>query len=535
MWSSALWRQFKLRPALPPVPAISTQCSAEVSLQLKRMELFSFLGSNILTLLLSLLFLALLWRSRSKQSQPSRLPPGPAPWPFVGSLLHVDLKQPYKSYLKLSQQYGPVFTVWLGSKPVVVLSGYRTLRDAFVSQGEEFSGRANYPILQKVTDGYGLLVSSGDRWKELRRFSIMTLKNFGMGRRSIEERIQEEAKCLVDAFAEHGDSAFNPKFLLCNAVSNVVCSIVFGKRFDYHDSQFKSLLNVIDNYFTFLSSSRGQLYNMFPRVFERLPGPHHLALGGVRRLRELIREEALRRLGDLNADEPRDYIEAFLVKMQEEKHNPNSTFNYDNLTSSVWNLFSAGTETTSSTLRHTLLLMQKYPNVQARIQKEIDEVIGPLRSPTAQDRQNMPYTDAVVHEIQRSLDLSPTAVPHKVLKDTEFKGYTIPQGTMVIPLLSSVLSDPELWKHPDTFDPENFLDEKGSFKKNDAFLAFGLGKRVCLGEGLARMELFLFFTSLLQKFTFTGTEPPEQIETNPQYCSFGRMPRTYQCYARLRA
>uniref|UniRef100_A0A4W5KEP1 Uncharacterized protein n=1 Tax=Hucho hucho TaxID=62062 RepID=A0A4W5KEP1_9TELE len=114
----------------------------------------------------------------------------------------------------LSKKYGSVFTVWLGSKPVVVISGYQAIKDAFVNQGEEFSGRANYPMLMTVSNGYGLLVSSGKSSKDLRRFSLMTLKNFGMGRRSIEERVQEEAKMLVKAISEYGGRLFFLVFFL---------------------------------------------------------------------------------------------------------------------------------------------------------------------------------------------------------------------------------------------------------------------------------------------------------------------------------
>ncbi|XP_066560014.1 cytochrome P450 2M1 isoform X1 [Amia ocellicauda] len=499
------------------------------------MDIFSVLEINFLSVLIGFLCIILVLINRCKQSLNSRLPPGPSPLPIVGNLFQMDVKQPYKYYLEISRKYGSVFTVWLGSKPVVVLSGYETIKDALVSQGEEFSGRANYPVLMKVTRGYGLLVSSGARWKELRRFSITTLKNFGMGRRSLEERIKEEATYLIEALRKHGDSAFNPKELLCNAVSNIIYSIVFGQRLDYDDNQFKFLLSVIDHYFRFLSSSNGQLYNMFPWVCQHLPGPHHQLFEGHRKLREYVKKEADQRLENLDRESPRDYIEAFLVRMEEEKGQPHSEFVYENLVSSVWNLFSAGTETTSSTLRHGLLLMQKYPHVQERIQREIDDVIGSSRSPSVQDRQNMPYTDAVIHEVQRSMDLTPTAVPHKMMRDTEFKGYCIPKDTMVLPLLSSVLSDPKLWKNPHTFDPENFLAEDGSFRKSDAFLAFGLGKRVCLGEGLARMELFLFFTSLLQRFTFSSTQPLEEINISPECCSFGKIPRSYYCHVKLRS
>ncbi|XP_056127135.1 cytochrome P450 2M1-like [Rhinichthys klamathensis goyatoka] len=201
------------------------------------------------------------------------------------------------------------------------------------------------------------------------------------------------------------------------------------------------------------------------------------------------------------------------------------------MVSSAWNLFCAGTETTSSTLRHSLLLMMKHPDVQERVQREIDEVVGQDRWPSIEDRQRLPYTDAVIHEVQRSMDLAPIAVPHKTMCDTEYNGYVIPKGNGLVPPLSSVRIDPKWWKNPDCFDLENFLNEEGQFKKNDAFVAFGMGKRVCLAEALARTELFLFFTSLLQHFTFKAMVPPEELDTTPTNSSFGRIPRTYECYA----
>uniref|UniRef100_A0A8C7UJZ9 Uncharacterized protein n=1 Tax=Oncorhynchus mykiss TaxID=8022 RepID=A0A8C7UJZ9_ONCMY len=496
------------------------------------MDVLHILQTNFVSIVIGFVVIILLWMNRGKQSN-SRLPPGPSPIPLLGNLLRMDVKAPYKLYMEVRQKHGSVFTVWLGSKPVVVISGFQAIKDAFVTQGEEFSGRANYPVIMTVSKGYGVLVSSGKRSKDLRRFSLMTLKTFGMGRRSIEERVQEEAKMLVKAFGEYRDSVVNPKELLCNCVGNVICSIVFGHRFENDDPMFQLIQKAVDAYFHVLSSPIGAMYNMFPRIVWCFPGNHHEMFAIVNKAKDYIQEQAEIRLKTLNISEPQDFIEAFLVKMLEEKDDPNTEFNNDNMVMTAWSLFAAGTETTSSTLRQSFLMMIKYPHIQESVQKEIDEVIG-SRVPTVDDRVKMPYTDAVIHEVQRYMDLSPTSVPHKVMRDTEFYNYHIPEGTMVLPLLSSVLVDPKLFKNPDEFDPENFLDENGVFKKNDGFFAFGVGKRACPGEALARVELFLFFTSLLQRFTFTGTKPPEEINIEPLCSSFGRVPHSYDCYIELR-
>ncbi|XP_036418627.1 cytochrome P450 2M1-like isoform X1 [Colossoma macropomum] len=475
-------------------------------------------------------------RGKERRLPLERLPPGPSPAPVLGNFLQLRVKEPYKHYLELSKKYGPVFTVWFANTPVVVISGYQALKDSMIVLGEEFSGRSTYPLLMKVTNGYGLLVSSGDRWKQLRRFSLTTLKNFGMGRRSIEDKVKEEASCLVQTFSTFGDSAFNPGGLISEAVCNVICSVMLGQRFKSGDPQLQLLIRAITTYFNVLNSPLGQAYNIFPRTVGLFPGRLHDMFAIMEEAKVSLKLEVEARMKTLDPSlPPQDFIEAFLIRMEEEKHNPNTEFHLSNLLSTLINLLSAGTETSSSTLRHSLLLMMKYPDIQARVQKEIDEVVGSDRCPSIDDRKNMPYTDAVIHEIQRTMDLSPTAVPHKTLCDTEFKSFLIPKGTMVLPLLSSVLFDPELWKNPDHFDPENFLDEEGRFKKSDAFVVFGMGKRACVGEALARVELFIFLTSLLQRFTFRATQPPEEIDITPAICSFGRLPRSYECYALRRA
>ncbi|EGW10676.1 Cytochrome P450 2D27 [Cricetulus griseus] len=144
-----------------------------------------------------------------------------------------------------------------------------------------------------------------------------------------------------------------------------------------------------------------------------------------------------------------------------------------------------------------------HPDVQSRVQQEIDDVIGKVRHPEMADQARMPYTNAVIHEVQRFGDIVPLNVPHMTSRDVEIQGFLIPKGTTLIPNLSSVLKDETVWEKPLHFHPEHFLDAQGRFVKHEAFMPFSAGRRVCLGEPLARMELFLFFTCLLQRFSFS--------------------------------
>lgn len=190
------------------------------------------------------------------------------------------------------------------------------------------------------------------------------------------------------------------------------------------------------------------------------------------------------------------------VNLLQESGNPNTYFHENNLLFTALDLFVAGMETTSTTLRWAMLLMMKYPYIQEKVHEEIISIIGSERSPRAEDRTNLPYTNAVIHEVQRFGNIVPMNLLHSTTADVNFKGYFIPKDTAVIPLLTSVLFDKTQWENPRAFNPSNFLDADGKFVKRDAFAPFSMGRRACAGEALARVELFLFFTILIQKFRF---------------------------------
>ncbi|XP_034046677.1 cytochrome P450 2K1-like [Thalassophryne amazonica] len=211
----------------------------------------------------------------------------------------------------------------------------------------------------------------------------------------------------------------------------------------------------------------------------------------------------------LSTDGCRGLVDCFLTRQQkdEEDHVMDSLYHEKNLVFLVSNLFIAGTDTTATTLRWALLFMAKCPHIQNQVHEELSSVTG-KRQINREDRKLLPYTNAVIHETQRFADVLPLAIPHQMASDVIFQGYLIKKGTTVFPLLTSVLHDENEWESPHTFNPSHFLDEEGKFIKRDAFMPFSAGRRVCLGESLARMELFLFFSSLVQHFEFS---PPPGI------------------------
>ncbi|XP_004438004.1 PREDICTED: cytochrome P450 2D14-like [Ceratotherium simum simum] len=434
-------------------------------------------------------------------------PPGPMPLPGLGNLLQVDLEDPLCCFTRLRRRFGNVFSLQLAWTPAVVLNGPAAMREALVDRGEDTSDRPPAAAYEHL--GYGphaegvILARYGGAWREQRRFSVSTLRNFGLGKKSLEQWVTEEASCLCAAFADQAGRPFSPNALLNKAVSNVISSLTFGRRFEYNDPRFLELLDLAEKGVQEESGFLRKVLEAIP-VLLRIPGLAAKVFPGQRAFMALLDELiAEHRMTRDPAQPPRDLTDTFMDKVEKAKGNPESSFNDENLRLVVADLFSAGMVTTSITLAWALLLMILHPDVQRRVQQEIDEVIGQARRPEMGDQAHMPFTMAVVHEVQRFGDIIPLGVSHLTSHDVEVQGFLIPKGTTLITNLSSVLKDETVWKKPFRFHPEHFLDAQGRFVKQEAFMPFSAGRRSCLGEPLARMELFLFFTCLLQRFSFS--------------------------------
>ncbi|XP_069823407.1 cytochrome P450 2D17-like [Dendropsophus ebraccatus] len=479
----------------------------------------SFLFSNGFLLLISFVICLFLLDFVKSRKNGSRLPPGPKGIPFLGNTLQVDFKNPAETVRQLRKEFGDVFSFQYFYKKLVVLNGFEMMKEALINKAEDIADRPQLPIFEKVGyagDTKGISVARyGSSWKEQKRFALTTLRNFGMGKKSLEERVTEEAQWLRSVFRSQ-KGHFNPQLHIHNAVSNVICSIAFGDRFDYDDAKFQHLISLFD---VALKSKHGFLYQVLNEIpiLLNIPWLVNRALRLEHEVIKFLREMVLEHKKNWNPNDIRDFIDAYLAEMEKVKEDSGSSFTEGNLLMTTYDLFVGGTETTSTTLRWALLYMILYPDVQSKVQKEIDEVIGGERKPTMGDVLQMPYTNAVVHEVQRCADIIPFSMPHMTYRDMEINGYIIPKGTTVITNLSSVLKDQQLWEKPFQFYPKHFLDENGKFIKREAFMPFSAGRRACVGEQLARMELFLFFTTLLQQLTFEIPNDQPRPREEPLY------------------
>nr|AAI62826.1 Zgc:195056 [Danio rerio] len=456
------------------------------------------LASVGLTLFLGLIFLVVFEISRI-YSYKCRFPPGPTPLPFVGNLPHL-LKKPMEFIRSLSQ-YGEMTTMYLGRKPAIVLNTYQVAKEALVQ--EAFAGRPHLPIIEWITKGLGIvMVTFNNSWKQQRRFAQHTLRNFGLGKKSLESRVLEESQYLIAEMLKDEGRPMNPQHAVQNALSNIICSIVFGDRFDYNNKRFEYLLKILNESIILTGSAAGQIFNFAP-IIKHFPGPHQMINENANEVYSFVRHEVEEHRKTLDPGSPRDFIDGYLLEIEKQKSNKDSTFHEDNLITTTVDLFLAGSDSTSSSIRWGLLFLIQNPDVQERCHEEIVQVLGYDRLPCMDDRDRLPYTLATVHEIQRCGNIAPFGLFHETVQPTKLRGYNIPQGTIIMTNYTAIFSNKEHWKHPDTFNPENFLDENGHFSKPKCFIAFGVGPRICLGDTLAKTALFLFITSLLQRIRFS--------------------------------
>ena len=419
-----------------------------------------------------------------------------------------------------------------------MLNGYDLISEAYLNHHESLLGRPNNFSHEETFEHAGVISLTGRKWKEQRAFLQSTLRSLGTGRNIMAERIRIEADYLLATIDKSQGAATDISNLVMVCVTNVISGVTFGKRFNQENETIVYWLGIVKHLFKLLGSSAA--INFIPAL-KYLPGDRF----NYRELRSVVGQMKNTILNWTEKDKRNvnvsdqgfvDIVQAFLTEIERKKSQgvANTTFDDVNMQSTMLNLFIAGSETVANTIVFAVLYMVNYPDMQGKLYQEIKDVVGMDRSPDVSDKSKLKFLSAFIMETQRFGGVIPLGLDRLATSDIQLGGYTITKGTTVMVNLDSALRDVSAWGDPDVFRPDRFLDDKGSVVVKKDFLPFGIGKRNCLGEGLATMELFIFISALVQKFKFLPENEAELPTMEPDV-GFSRVAKPFKIRAIPRA
>ncbi|XP_038054941.1 steroid 17-alpha-hydroxylase/17,20 lyase-like [Patiria miniata] len=456
------------------------------------------------------------WRARRHL----KLPPGPPSIPLLGNFNVFMSNRPiYKVLKDLADKYGSIFSLKLPMGRFVVLSEVDVIREAFLRRSEDFSGRPYvYSVSLLTRNNCGIAFSDySPSWRMHRRTAALAIRRSVKGDNCMpcSARIEEEVVHLNKLLSKKDGMYTDISVELNLTVLNVICDMTFRQRYEITDTDYQQMLDSNEKFAAVLEP--GDPIDIIPAL-KIFPSKK------LRMVQEIIqaRDSILQKKYDehfrtFDPNNIRDLTDAFIATMLEsnEEEDGRGVLTEDHVVMAMWELFVGGYEATYKSLVWSLIYVLNNPEVQHKIQQELADKIG-TRLPVWDDRYELPYLEATVLETLRRSSFSSMNGPRRTRCDTKVQGYDIPKDTTVFCNLWWVHHNPKYWKEPFSFRPERFLDKDGKVFTPTSFMAFSVGRRVCLGKNLAMMELFMFLGGILQRFTLK-TPPGEKLpNTEPQ-------------------
>ncbi|KAK3707375.1 hypothetical protein QZH41_010461 [Actinostola sp. cb2023] len=466
------------------------------------------------------LALILLYFTLIKKGRPKGMPPGPSPLPIIGNLFDVvrwtSKNQTQIEFTKVAQQYGDIFTFEVPGERTVVVNSASIAVEAMLTKKDDFAGK---PYL--FSWDYFLRGSKDIAAADFGPTMLMQRKLVHSAFRKyspqLEVTIQREIEELSKRLKSYGGKPIDIEHDIYLTTTNVVCAIVYGKRYEIDDPEFLDIKDY--NITSFRLLSVVNLLNTFPFLIH-FPIKDSKDLDESRLKRDRLLDAKLHQHQATYQDGViRDLTDALikaLQEAQEEDSKVKDLITEDHVVMTMQDTFSGGLESTMTSIRWFIIYMLHYPDIQAKIHEELDDVIGRDVMPGSEDKQRLHYLQASISEAMRVASVGAITM-RKACVDSTLAGYKIPKGTTLLVNVWALHYDEKAWEQPHVFDPTRFLDDDGKFIPRSAsmsYLPFGAGRRVCVGEALAKQELFVVISRLMHQFKFEsppGCPLPELI------------------------
>ena len=282
--------------------------------------------------------------------------------------------------------------------------------------GEDF--RKAYADFRGGNGFVGIVDSETNVWREQRRFAMHNLKNLGFGKSSMEAQITDEIKAFISdldfKISQCDEIDFGVSFNI--SVMNVLSRMISGTRFNNENIEDQQRFNTITKLFEVFDLTKLMVAFGLPYSLKEYNPYYKNAMKLITSMYDMFAEEKKKHLMSFDPDDMRDYMDCYLREMKnvtEEGKQESSFYGEEgeiNLKASLFDLYLAGSETSSTTLLFSIIYMVNYPEVQEKVQAELDRVVGQDRFPSLEDRKELPFLDATISEVQRCSNVAHLSV-----------------------------------------------------------------------------------------------------------------------------
>ncbi|KAH7930182.1 cytochrome P450 [Leucogyrophana mollusca] len=462
------------------------------------------------------------WFPRKKRNPGGLpLPPGPSPLPIVGNVLGLNAEAPWLSYTEWGAVYGDLVYSRLLNQEIIIINSEKVARDLLDKRSYNYSDRP--AIVTLTNDFFGwsfnsVLIPYSDRWRLHRRLFHQAFRSeASLAYHPMQIR---KARELVSNLLEDPE---NYAAHLQTHSASIIMSVLYGYETAARDDP---LVAIVDRAVTLAVGAIRPEVAAFLGAF---PFLQHIPAW--------FPGASLKRTALLSQKYAHEMIEAPFKYVQQSMasgtaapsmvvdalkkitgNDPSGNVEMAIKESSV-TAFAAASETTASTLLIFILAMLLHPKVQERAQAEIDAVVGTDKLPDFEDRQSLPYVEAVLREVLRWHPAVPLSIPHATTKSDIYEGQFIPQGATIITNTWAMTRNAAKYGNPEEFLPERFLDADGELTDDTASFTFGFGRRVCVGRYIADASVWSAMVSMLALFTITKCkdERGNDIDVNPKW------------------
>ncbi|KAM7252711.1 hypothetical protein ACFE04_008220 [Oxalis oulophora] len=439
-----------------------------------------------------------------------RLPPGPRPYPIVGNIFQLIGNKPHISLTQLAKQYGPIISLKLGSKTIVVISDPSIAKEALHQHEDAFTNRSILDAVRVLDHEKLSLVwcPVSSHWKNLRRICAMHLftshrleATLGLRRQKTQELLDH-----ISTSCETGKAVDISQVVLTttlNFISNTMFSIdIAGYTNDFSYEFRKLVLNVMEAMGT-------------PNLSDYFPALRFFDVQGVRKQLKRQIEQLFHVFDDIikerstKVEKKNDVLDALLDLTKEE----NSKLTLHAVKHLLFDFFVANTA--SSTVEWAMTELLRNPEKMNKAKKELDEILGRNGLVEESEISKLPYLQAVVKETFRLHPPVPLLVPREAGYDVQIAGFTIPKNAQLLVNVWGMGRDPRIWQDPTIFQPERFLECEIDFKGRDfELIPFGTGKRICPGLPLVHRAVHQTLASIINTFDWRLEDglKPEAID-----------------------